>query len=341
MSNTLYFSEDKLPNIKSIDFRKKDDILSFLVKNMINKLHSMFEWKGLPTTIPQRVLEQTLMCCGCTTIFEFEGNIYQSFGSIGGERNYNYLPRISIVSNPYIKNFNSSKIFEIYYGKDDVESEGVLVNNDGKCVVGLNDPLYMGMIPLCNYYGSLLTENVLSKKIVTINARAINVFIAPDVDTKKDFESFVNSLEEGDIKAILARNIMKEGSTHPYSNNTSHGALTDLIEDQQYIKASWLNELGLNANYNMKRESINSNESQLNQDALLPLPDQMLLCRKKICEQVKELYGYEWSVDFSSAWKAKRASIEETIDAIDENNDKEFESEGVQLTEQDKEKEDE
>lgn len=312
----FYFNEKNLPPIKYVDFEDKNTVHKFLVDTMLNKLHSMFEWQGLPETIPQRVLETMLMRAGSTTIFKWNDRIYQSHGQIGGELNYNYLPRISIVSNPYIKDFNS-KTFEIYYGKDDPESIGV-INAVDKCVVGLNDPNYMGILPICNYYATLLTENVLSKRIVTINSRAINIFIAPDGNAKKDFEDFITNLTNGKIKAILAKNIMKDSQTLPYAQNSSTGVLTDLIEDQQYIKASWLNELGLNANYNMKRESINSNESQLNQDALLPLVDQMLLMRKNMCEQVNELFGVNWTVDFSSAWKAKRVEIEEAIDAIDQ-----------------------
>lgn len=325
---TFYFDEKNFPPVKFINFESKQDIHTFLVELMLNKLHSMFEWKNLPPNIPQRVLETNLMRAGNTSIFKWNDKIYQSYGQIGGGYDFNYLPRLSIVSNPYIKDFNS-KTLKIYYGKDYSDSNGIL-NYDSECVLALNDPNYMGLLPICNYYASLLVENVLSKRIVTINSRAINVFIASDENDKKDFEDFIKNLTNGNIKAIMSRNMMKESKTVPYAQNSSTGILTDLIEDQQYIKASWLNELGLNANYNMKRESINSNESQLNQDALLPFVDQMLSMRKRTCELVNELYGENWSVDFSSAWKAKRIEIEEAIDAIDETT----EIKDVQLTEQ-------
>jgi len=84
----------------------------------------------------------------------------------------------------------------------------------------------------------------------------------------------------------------------------------------QYTKASWFNELGLNANYNMKRESINSDESQLNDDALLPLVDDMLNCRRLAAEKVNAMFGTSISVDFASSWQDNQQEIDAEQAAI-------------------------
>ena len=52
----------------------------------------------------------------------------------------------------------------------------------------------------------------------------------------------------------------------------------------------------------MKRESINSNESQLNDDMLHPLIDDMLRERKEGIDRVNALFGLNIKVDFASAW---------------------------------------
>lgn len=316
---TLYFPEDKIPQPSAIDLENRDEIIRYLTASFLNKTQSMFEWKGLPNTIPQRALEMTIQRAGKAFVFEHEGHIYQSFGNIAGTLNYNYLPEMGIVANPYIKNFGS-KTMEIYYGKDVPRTDQVL-KSDMKCVCIQNDPLYLGLLPLINFYASQLADNIISKRCVTINSRAFQAFFASDQSEKDDFEKFISNLKSGKITAILSKNIMKKGEMLPFAENKGSSTLTDLIEDQQYIKASFLNEVGLNANYNMKRESINSNESQLNQDALLPLPDLMLKMRKEQALLVNELLNQNWSVDFSSAWKAKRIEIEEAIDAIDQTSD--------------------
>ena len=85
--------------------------------------------------------------------------------------------------------------------------------------------------------------------------------------------------------------------------------LTNLIESMQYYKASFFNELGLNANYNMKRESINSGESQLNNDALLPLIDDMLNNRKRCAEEVNKRFGTHITVGFASSWEDNQIEL--------------------------------
>lgn len=318
--------DDKILNRYSyIDFKDKNSVVRLLINNMLIKTNSMFEWEGLPDTIPQEDLEIGIQTHGHMDIIEKDGQYFAVRGYTGGIYNYNYRPKYVIISNPYL--LKKSMTYEIFYGDDSELKDPpptTQMVNDGKCVVINNDPFYMGLLPLCNLYASQYTDNLLTKRIATINMRAMYIGLAGDTDTRDDFNDFFDKLEKGDIKAVLAEGIL--GGHHdnltmlPFADR-GHEVLTDLIEDQQYIKASWLNELGLQANYNMKRESINSNESQLNKDAVLPLVDKMLACRKKACKRVKELFGLDWSVDFSSAWKYTRQTIEQAIDSIDDTSD--------------------
>ena len=82
----------------------------------------------------------------------------------------------------------------------------------------------------------------------------------------------------------------------------SAGLINQFIELAPYIIASCLNEIGLNANYNMKRESLNSTESAINVDFLIPLIDNMLSCRKDFVNKLNNMYGTNISVELNSAW---------------------------------------
>lgn len=53
----------------------------------------------------------------------------------------------------------------------------------------------------------------------------------------------------------------------------------------------------------MKRESLNSEESQLNFDALLPLVDEMLHERELAADWVNKLFGTNISVELHGAWR--------------------------------------
>ena len=90
-----------------------------------------------------------------------------------------------------------------------------------------------------------------------------------------------------------------------------------MIEYHQYLKAGLYNDIGLNSNYNMKREAIMSNETKLNDDALHPLIDTMLACRKEAAEEINRLFGTEITVEFNSAWEDNEKENEAVMQQIE------------------------
>lgn len=314
--NILYF-KDKLYDKLFDTMKKKEVTAEILLSTMNCRTLEMFEWKGLPTTIPQNVLEMQIQMQGFAIIFKHKEKMFSCWGNIGGIRNYNYLPKMAIVANPYISSEKSSFNLKIYYGKDDYESDiNKQVIYDGDCVVIPNDGLYRGIRDLNSMYACELAETKLTKRVLTIVTRAMQILFAADDDQKEDFEELIESLENGDIKSIVDSDMTIRSQMLQYGENAMRD-FTSLIENEQYIKASWFNDLGLQANYNMKREAINSNESQLNKDAIIPFADNMLKMRKEYCKKVNELFGTNWSVDFSSAWKQSRIATEEALDNVD------------------------
>ena len=65
----------------------------------------------------------------------------------------------------------------------------------------------------------------------------------------------------------------------------------------------FFHEIGINANYNMKRETLNTSETSVNEQALLPLLDDMLKQRQRGFERVNEKYGTNISVKLNSIWE--------------------------------------
>lgn len=273
----------------------KDKHVKELVMYFLNRLQSMFEWKGLPDTIPQRDLKLFLMTNGNVCFTKVGEDYYVFTGGYGGEPNAYYRPTTYIVANPYLKFNKTLKI-----GVD--------------CEVIPNDSMYMGLLPLLTRYCTLMVENELTLWTRTIASRSEMVVLAEDSKGKLSFDTFIKNLEEGTLASVLNKPTLFDGiKTTPYSN-ASGNAITQHIELQQYLKASLYNEIGLNANYNMKRESINSGEATLNDDALLPLIDDMLNTQQIACERINKLYGLNVSVDYSSVWKQNEEEIEKALE---------------------------
>lgn len=284
----------------------KGEMLQSYVRYFLARLQSMFKYENLPDTIPQKWLENYLLCNGNCAIIQAEnGGIYAVTGGLGGECDEYYVPKIYTVANPHLKTKTN-------------------YTRDVDCVVMFNDVYMQGLLPMLHKYSMQLVENDITLNIADILARASIIMSAADDKTKASAELFIKRLTDGNLSVITEKSFV-ENSLHIEHFKEVTDTITNLIEYHQYIKASLYNDLGLNSNYNMKRESINSNESQLNDDMLHPLIDDMLACRKDGIEKVNEMFGLNISVDFDSAWMAneieEQAIVKSIDNDIDDNNE--------------------
>lgn len=273
------------------DFTDKNACINQHIAYMLDRSQSMFEWTELPDTINSRIIELYLQMNGNLCITEHNDNLYAFVGGLGGEPDVYYMPTIYTVANPAL---NFSKSLKI----------------DKDCIVISNDSMYLGLLPLYTKYAKSLTETEISINIATINSRIMNLISAPDDSTYESAKKYIEDIENGK-QGVIAENAFLDGiKSQPYGNSGTTNTIKNLIELLQYQKASWYNEIGLNANYNMKRESIMSDESSLNEDALFPLIDNMLECRKLGVDKVNAMYGTNIKVELSSSWLDNKKELQ-------------------------------
>ena len=290
-------------NIINFDVEKyskdKKTVADTIGYNTIIKLQSMFKWKGLPETIPAKWLEVMLVTQGFAFFTKVGDNLYAFQGGLGGEPDPYYQPTICVVANPALK-FNK----ECQIGVD-----GVLMSND---------TLRQGVIPTIGKYAGLLAENTITTRIGIIMARITNIMSAGDDDTIASALEYLRQVEEGKLGIIEESPFLEDLKIQAGASQATTTRLTDLIEMEQYLKASLYNELGLEANYNMKREAVNSSEAQLGDDALQPFIDNMLKCRQEACLKINDMFGTDIWVDFASAWADNEAIREAGVELIEE-----------------------
>lgn len=277
--------------VEPFDFADKSGATFQHTLYMLNRTQSMFRWEGLPDTIPARVLELYLQINGNTCFYEYNGSLYVFVGGLGGEPDVYYRPTIYTISNPALN-----------------ISRNLKINDD--CIVIPNDAMYLGLMPLFSRYASMISETELSMQIAVINSRIISMLSAPDDRSKKSAEKYLEDVKDGKLGVVGSNDFLEGVRAQPYAQTGATNNLTNLVEFMQYTKASWFNEIGLNANYNMKRESLNSSESQLNNDALLPLVDDMLTQRQLGAERVNERFGTSIRVSLASSWEDNEQEIE-------------------------------
>lgn len=267
------------------------------------RLSRMFEYKGLPDTIPHEILDRYLMNNGIACITEVEGKLYCFYGNMGGPQDVYYRPTEFIISNPHVKSdgqlFTANiPIFDHYQPTEEVP--GAQLGQPKGCLIR-NDSEWIGLAPMLSRYAFLMAENVLTLRTADVMLRIVAMITAPSDKERTSALEYLKSMENG-ILSVIGESGFFDGVKlqSPPSNNGSY--LTQFIEYQQYLKGSLYNEIGLSANYNMKREAIGKGESTLDEDALLPLADNMLLTRKQDLALVNEMFGTEIEVSFSSAW---------------------------------------
>ena len=169
------------------------------------------------------------------------------------------------------------------------------------CVYCRNDYEANGLIPLISRYCGLMTENLLTVRLADINMRMMNLLSAPDDNTLQSAIKYLQDLEKGKL-GVVGESPFFEGLKLQSNHVGSGDYMIQFIELQQYLKGSLYNELGINANFNMKREALSGEEVALNDDALMPLIDDMLKQRRTMCDELNKMFGLNVSVDYGSAW---------------------------------------
>lgn len=287
------------------------------VTYMLNRTAQMFEWSGLPDTIPYQHLERMLQTHGYVgfanapntdtpygldyvvgtthtqTSTQTPSHLFAFYGGLSGPPSPTLTPTHFVVANPsdQFKPGGFNRTYTI--GKD--------------CYIMKNDSSMIGLLPLHTRYAAVLAENDVSIRAAQINLRSHLLIIAENDTAMASANDYIKSLIAGEIAAIADKPIV--GNSRAESVSHSGNTLIQLMEMGQYQKASWFNEVGLNFNFNMKREYTSAEEVQANTDILMPLVDDMLQCRQFAAEQINNLFGTNISVRKNSAWEHKESEL--------------------------------
>ena len=271
-----------LEYITKYDFKNKEKNLNDYITYMLNRSVTMFKYHNLPDTMPQREIELLLQCNGWGCVCEIDGNLYCLNGGLGGVPNAYNMPTEIIINNPYL-NYNKT------------------LTIDTDCVIIPNDSMYIGLLPMYNRYCTMLVENDITMILATVNKRVQNLLSANDDNTVESAKNFLKKVFDGELGVIAESKLFDSLKVNASSVNSTV-SMTELFEFEQYVKASLYNEIGLSANYNMKRERLTSAEVETNTDSLYPLVDDMINQRRKAVEKINEMFGTNIEIEFNSSW---------------------------------------
>ena len=280
-------------------------VISF-IENTLAKTQAMFVYEGLPDTVPAEELERLLQTEGNAFFAEVNGDLYALQGAAGGVPDPYNRPTIYTVANPALKLNKSYKI-----GVD-----GVFIKNDTNG---------NSLLPLIGKFAVLYTDGVISLNTASILTRITMLISASDDKTKQSADEFLKKILDGDF-SVIGENAFFKGVNMQTAATSNTQYITQLVELVQYYKANMLNELGLNANYNMKRERLNTGEVAMNVDVLLPYVDNMLHERQKALKKVNEMFGTEITVRLGSSWYLEHENYESLVTGVEVTTEEEREN---------------
>lgn len=295
-----YLNSSYLGMLGNRDFnRSRELIFKYHINNMQKRTLGMFEYKNLPKTLSARSIEKYLQGSGTCLIVNVkeeditnpeakgQAGLYALPCKAGGILNADYLPTRAVVVSAWLG----------------LSGEYDLMKDEA--VYMWNDSLLEGLSPMYSLYASELTDNVMTLHFQEVHNRILTILKANSEDEKKDSKDFLRDFEDGKFGVLMNEDMLEtiRNNRSEQFKGASNSSIKDTLEARQWLLAHWNIELGLNDNYNMKRESLNENEIEANSDTLTPLLDDMMKCRKKGVDEINRIFGTNIEVDFSSSWK--------------------------------------
>lgn len=255
----------------------------------LNILLDMFEWEGLPETVPARFLEMILHSKGEVFIGrENEDDpLVAAIGSLSGDID-DYSMGTDCVAVTPCQSLQGKRNIDIAYG----------INNK----TATPDTLLY-------WLSHMLAENDRSMELVSIYARLLPIMKVRDEKDKQMFDELISKLIDGDPKAFASRNALAEALGENGSD------ILDITDPEQTDKLQYLSRFAddiIKRFYNFYGQPLQTQNkaAQSISDELhgmdsvsFILPLQMLQCRQALADNINKIFGLDVSVRFSQPWE--------------------------------------
>lgn len=282
---------------------------------LTNKCCNLFKWEGLPETVDEKFLMMELVLNGKVCWTKIDDKLYVLDGNVGGEPNCYHQPTQFIVANPIL----GSKTVKIRHKDGSNSTEGL----DG-ILMALTDVDYLsdrpnkgGLFRLIYQTAGLLADNISSLNVSQINGRVAQLWTVDNDAEANTVEAIVRDMYEGHPYRVLSQDLISKVGVVPAAQTGQSNTLLNLMEIHQYVLASFFNEIGIPSTWNMKRERVNTAETELMTGSLDVSIYSMERCLKAAVEQINEMFGTSISVRFNEEIVEEEGANEEK-EAIEE-----------------------
>lgn len=252
---------------------------------LLNLIINMFEYEGLPESLPAREIELNLLMTGHAVIISRRGGkLFTPITSISGYNEY-YQPTWAVFANPKVISWKRWKI-----GIDC----SIIYNNS------LQDSVFYlksdsGLLSFINRYARQLADIESSINMYIVNTRASWMPVTDDNITLESVKVFLKKLVAGKRAIVTDSNIIQKFRSVDLNPHPVKDGINDLLIARDKILEQFYRDVGIRM-YQPKKAQVTESELESNDQLLLINTDDMLQARQRGLEAVNDMFGTDIKV---------------------------------------------
>jgi len=247
----------------------------------------MFEYEGLPDSLPARQIEINLLLTGHCTIFRDDDDLVTCGTTLYDYDKY-YDPTRGVFAQPKLKS-------KTLYLQGESKNAVVIYNSDLQ-----NNVLYFptdgGLLTFISRYARRLADIESTENIYSVNMRLSAFPVGGDDSIIASIKKFFSQLALGRREVIADNAIIQQFRTVDVVKGVTSDKLNDIIQARDKVLEQFFRDIGVKFFADNKRAQMTDEEVECNDQMLIISPDEMLRKRKEGIEKVNSFFGAKISV---------------------------------------------
>lgn len=247
----------------------KDILYNHFFRTLYNNASKVILIKGLPDDADYDFIMSQLLLVGRISVFEDKGKVYLLNGHIGGAPDEYYYPTRVLIANPILGSFDlerDKKAVMVYLTPTDRLLD----------VPKVPSIVYGGLFSLISMVANILSECMTTVNTTLMNTRVHAIYTADTESAARSAEPVLKSIYAGKPFSVVTSELLERLNVNPLSEHGLSNCLIETLEVCQYVLSLFWNGIGIDANYNMKRERLITAEVDKNVQSLI-VPIQTIL----------------------------------------------------------------
>lgn len=265
---------------------KNSELVAYYTRHLLQKVLSVFEFKGIPEEWAINYFQYTLICRGFVAILPTEefGVIPQECG-LGGYTVF-YQPRFATIANPLLPGVRQPVI-----GRD--------------CALVKMQPDYGGVMDLVTTYADLMALCLETAGVNLLNSKLSYVFAAANKTQAESFKKMYDRVASGEPAVFVDKSLFNEDGSRNwdafFQNMKQNYVAGDILNDMKTIEDQFNTAIGIpNAN-TQKRERLITDEVNANNVDTESRVNLWLETMKRDMKAANEMYGLSLDVEYRYA----------------------------------------